>query len=105
MRLELTIDGMLAVHARHAVFTALAAVEGLRGAEVELGRAVVEFDGVVSAGAEASGANPTGMEPASAPAAAQTARVQALREALSAAGFSLQRVRELPRQLPTLGEP
>ena len=29
MRLELTIGGMLSVHAKHAVFTALSAVDGL----------------------------------------------------------------------------
>jgi len=40
----LTISGMLAVHAKRAVFTALAGVPGVRAAEVELGRAVVEHD-------------------------------------------------------------
>lgn len=76
MRHELTIEGMLAVHARHAVFTALAGVEGIVRAEVELGRAVVEHDGRVTAAA--------------------------LQEALAAAGFPLTAVRELPRSLPTL---
>ena len=40
----LTISGMMAVHARRAVFTALAGVPGVASAEVELGRAVVEHD-------------------------------------------------------------
>lgn len=40
----LTISGMLAVHAKRAVFTALAGVPGVTSAEVELGRAVVEHD-------------------------------------------------------------
>lgn len=37
----LTISGMLAVHAKRAVFTALAGVPGVVSAEVEMGRAVV----------------------------------------------------------------
>ena len=37
----LTISGMLAVHAKRAVFTALAGVPGVESAEVEMGRAVV----------------------------------------------------------------
>lgn len=41
MRLRLAIEGMLAVHAKRAVFTALAGVEGLTSAEVEMGEAVV----------------------------------------------------------------
>ena len=40
----LTISGMVAVHAKRAVFTALAGVPGVKSAEVELGRAVVEHD-------------------------------------------------------------
>ena len=76
VRVELTISGMLAVHARHAVFTALSGVEGIIRAEVDLGRAVVEHDGRVSA--------------------------TALREAVTAAGCEVEAVRELPRSLPTL---
>jgi copper chaperone CopZ len=45
----LTISGMLAVHARRAVFTALAGVPGVHSADVELGRAVVEHDEGVTA--------------------------------------------------------
>lgn len=76
MRFELSIDGMLAVHARNAVFTALGAVAGITRADVELGRAVVEHDGSVTEGA--------------------------LREAITAAGFEVTRVTVLPRTLPTL---
>jgi len=76
MRFEIEIAGMLAVHARHAVFTALGAVAGITRAEVELGRAVVEHDGNVEE--------------------------FALREAVEAAGFTVTRVAVLARQLPTL---
>ena len=37
MRLRLTIDGMLAVHAKNALYTALGGVAGVRSAEVEVG--------------------------------------------------------------------
>lgn len=80
MRYEVTIPGMLAVHARHAVFTALAGVEGIERADVELGRATVEHRGAGSA----------------------TEVMAALRAALAAAGFDSVAIRELPRQLPTL---
>ena len=40
----LTIAGMVAVHAKRAVYTALSGVPGVLSAEVELGRAVVEHD-------------------------------------------------------------
>lgn len=76
MRFEVTIPGMLAVHARHAVFTALAGVEGIVRAEVELGRAMVEHDGRATA--------------------------EAILGALRDAGFDGAEARPLPRQLPTL---
>jgi copper chaperone CopZ len=44
MRLRVTIADMLSVHARQAVFTALAGVSGVRWAEVEMGSALVECD-------------------------------------------------------------
>lgn len=75
-RLELTIAGMPAVHARHAVFMALGAVDGVLGAQVELGRAVVEHDG--------------------------RATEEALRAAVAAVGAEVTAVRALPRTLPTL---
>ena len=40
----LTIAGMVAVHSRRAVYTALSGVPGVTSADVELGRAVVEHD-------------------------------------------------------------
>ena len=40
----LTISGMVAVHAKRAVFTALSGVPGVLSAEVDMGRAVVEHD-------------------------------------------------------------
>lgn len=76
MRFEVTIGGMLAVHAKHAVFTALGAVEGVLRADVELGRAVIEHDG--------------------------RATETAIRGAVAAAGFDVLEVRTLPRTLPTL---
>lgn len=76
MRFELLISGMLAIHARNAVYMALGAVEGITRAEVELGRAVVEHDGRVTEAA--------------------------LREAVAQAGFEVSAVRALPRELPTL---
>jgi copper chaperone CopZ len=44
MTSTLTIAGMIAVHSKRAVFTALAGVPGVHSAEVELGRAVVDHD-------------------------------------------------------------
>ena len=48
MRLRLTLEGMLAVHAKRAVFTALAGVPGVTSAEVELGRATIDCEPQVS---------------------------------------------------------
>lgn len=76
MRFEVTIAGMLAMHARHAVFTALGGVSGILRAEVELGRALVEHDGSVTE--------------------------ESLREAINAAGFEVIGVQPLPRTLPLL---
>jgi hypothetical protein len=80
MRLEILIDGMLAVHAKHAVFAALAAVGGVDGAEVELGRVELEC-------ARAEG---------------ELATVEAeIRAAIESAGFTVRAVKRLPRRLPT----
>ena len=84
MRLQVLIEGMLAVHARQAVFTALGAVEGITRADVQLGRAELELDGRAS-------------EPAT-----REAIREAVREAIEAAGFRVSAVRTLPRTLPTL---
>ena len=70
------IGDMLAVHAKRAVFTALAGVEGIHAAEVELGRAVVEHDG--------------------------RATPALLREAVELAGFQVLEVVEERRRLPTV---
>ena len=47
----LTIAGMVAVHSKRAVYTALSGVPGVASAEVELGRAVVEHDATTTAAA------------------------------------------------------
>ena len=80
MRLALTIDGMVAVHARHAVMTALGGVAGIEAAEVELGAAEVTC---------AAGIDPVTTE-------------AALRAAIEAVGCTVTAVRALPRRLPTL---
>ncbi len=74
MRFEVLIDGMLAVHARHAVFMALTAVDGITHAEVELGRAELTHDGRATEGA--------------------------IRSAIEHAGYVVRAVRILPRALP-----
>jgi copper chaperone CopZ len=76
MRLELSIAGMVAVHAKYAVFQALAAVEGITRAEVELGRVELEMD----------------REPDE----------TQLHEAIASVGFTLSEIRRLPRTLPML---
>lgn len=47
----LSISGMIAVHSKRAVFTALSGVPGVAFAEVEMGRAVVEHDASTTADA------------------------------------------------------
>lgn len=74
MRYELLISGMVAIHARNAVYTALAAVPGLSLAEVELGKAVISVDGPLREGL--------------------------LRAAIGEAGFEVESIRLLPRELP-----
>lgn len=55
MRMACAISGMVAVHAKQAVFTALAGVPGIVRAEVELGRAELWFTpGTSFAAAEAA---------------------------------------------------
>jgi copper chaperone CopZ len=44
----LTISGMIAVHSKRAVFTALSGVPGVAHADVELGRAVVDHEAHVT---------------------------------------------------------
>ncbi|HWJ21300.1 MAG TPA: heavy-metal-associated domain-containing protein [Gemmatimonadaceae bacterium] len=72
-----TIRGMIAVHSVRAVFTALAGVEGIASADVELGRATVEHDG--------------------------RATPERLREAIAVAGYEVEEVvEERKRRLPLL---
>jgi copper chaperone CopZ len=71
----LRIAGMRSVHSARAVFTALAAVEGITTAEVRLGVAVVEHD------ARATG--------------------EAMREAISVAGYLVTEVVS-ERRLPVI---
>jgi copper chaperone CopZ len=58
----LTISGMVAVHAKRAVFTALSGVPGVTSADVELGRAVVEHDASTTAQALADAVALAGCE-------------------------------------------
>jgi hypothetical protein len=50
MMLRLAITGMRSVHAKRALWTALAGVPGIKSAEVEMGRALLDCDGVVDEG-------------------------------------------------------
>ena len=72
----LTIRGMTSVHASRAIFTALAGVAGVTRADVGRGLATVEHDGSVTA--------------------------EALREAVTVAGFEISEMREERRVLPVL---
>ncbi len=75
MRLRLTIDGMLSVHAKRAVFTAMTGVRGIHRATVEMGEAIVEG---------------TALDEAD------------LRSAVEAVGCQLSRIERLPAALPLL---
>ncbi len=81
MRLELFINGMLSVHSKHAVFSALAGVLGLSAVEIELGRVELESER---------------------PEAELTALEAELRDAIAAAGLSVSAIKRLPRRLPTV---
>lgn len=86
MQIEVFVDGMVSVHAKHAVFAALAGVPGVARAEVELGRVVLE----VEAGADTSAIGAGG------------ALEVAIRGAVEAAGLGVREVRVLGRRLPLL---
>jgi len=58
----LTISGMIAVHSKRAVFTALSGVPGVAQADVELGRAVVDHDEHVTRAALAEALSVVGCE-------------------------------------------
>lgn len=51
MRLRLDLDGLIAVHAARAAYTALGALEGVHSVEIERSTAWVEHDGRVDADA------------------------------------------------------
>lgn len=78
MRLACVISGMVAVHARHAVFTALSGVPGVVRAEVELGKAELWC--------------------------APGVEVEAVRAAVEAVGCQVTGVRYLRDDLPTVQE-
>jgi len=48
MTTTVSIKGMSCVHCVRAVFTSLAGVEGIKRADVSIGRAVIEHDGSVT---------------------------------------------------------
>ena len=70
------IDGMSCAHCVRAVFTALGGVKGVSRADVSIGQAVIEHDGTVSP--------------------------EALREAISIAGYDVAEFREDRRTLPVV---
>lgn len=71
-----TIHGMSCAHCVRAVFTALAGVTGIARAQVSIGKAVIEHDGSLSP--------------------------DALREAISIAGYQLADLRDDRRTLPVV---
>jgi copper chaperone len=71
-----TINGMSCAHCVRAVFTALGGVPGVSHADVSIGKAVIEHDGSVSP--------------------------EALREAISIAGYEVADFRDDRRTLPVV---
>lgn len=70
------ISGMSCAHCTRAVFTALSGVEGISRADVSIGKVIIEHDGTVSA--------------------------EAIREAISIAGYEVADVRDDRRTLPVV---
>jgi copper chaperone CopZ len=70
------ISGMSCAHCTRAVFTSLSGVKGISRADVSIGKAVIEHDGTVSA--------------------------EAVREAISIAGYEVVDVRDDRRILPVV---
>jgi copper chaperone len=70
------ITGMSCAHCVRAVFTALGGVDGIARADVSVGQAVIEHDGSVTA--------------------------EAIREAISIAGYEVAEIREDRRALPVV---
>jgi len=71
-----TINGMSCAHCVRAVFTALSGVPGISRADVSIGKAVIEHDGSVSP--------------------------EAIREAISIAGYDVADFRDDRRALPVV---
>ena len=71
-----TISGMSCAHCIRAVFTSLAGVEGIVRADVTIGRAAIEHDGPISA--------------------------EAVRQAISIAGYEVLELRDDRRTLPVV---
>jgi copper chaperone len=71
-----TISGMSCVHCVRAVFTSLSGVAGISRADVSIGKAVIEHDGTVSA--------------------------EAIREAISIAGYEVVSFSDDRRTLPVV---
>jgi copper chaperone len=71
-----TINGMTCTHCVRAVFTALGGVEGVSRADVSIGKAIIEHDGSVSN--------------------------DAIREAISIAGYDVADFRDDRRTLPVV---
>ena len=71
-----TISGMSCAHCVRAVFTSLSGVEGISRADVSIGKAVIEHDGTVSA--------------------------EAVRKAISIAGYEVAQVSDDRRALPVV---
>jgi copper chaperone len=74
MQTTATISGMTCAHCVRAVFTALAGVEGIKHADVSIGRAVIEHDGSVTP--------------------------EAIRNAVAIAGYTVDDFRDDRRSLP-----
>ena len=70
------IDGMSCAHCVRAVFTALSGVPGVSRAEVSIGQAVIDHDGSV--------------------------KPEAIREAISIAGYEVSEFRDDRRSLPVV---
>jgi copper chaperone len=76
MNMRVRVEGMTCQHCVRAVFTALAAVEGIARADVRIGSAEIEHDGTVT--------------------------VEAVRSAIAIAGYSIGDAEVNRRSLPLL---
>ncbi|MBA3656979.1 MAG: heavy-metal-associated domain-containing protein [Gemmatimonadaceae bacterium] len=74
MKTTANIEGMTCVHCVRAVFTSLSGVKGISRADVTIGRAVIDHDGTVTP--------------------------EAIREAVSTAGYNVTDFKQDSRSLP-----